>query len=70
MARHLFLDLPDVLGVKGAADVIGVHENTMWRYVKTGVIPAVKIGGCWRIKRSDVEKLLAGEFDNSNAHAG
>jgi len=38
-----------------------VHENTVKRWIKEGRIKAVKIDRGWRIRRSEIERILDGE---------
>jgi excisionase family DNA binding protein len=38
-----------------AADRLGVHYMTMYRYVRLGLIPAAKSGGSWRVEEADLE---------------
>ncbi|MEX0757110.1 MAG: B12-binding domain-containing protein [Acidimicrobiia bacterium] len=38
-----------------AADHLGVHYMTMYRYVRLGLLPAAKAGGSWRVASSDLE---------------
>jgi excisionase family DNA binding protein len=40
-----------------AADELGVHYMTAYRYVRLGQLPATKMGGTWRVQRHDVEAL-------------
>jgi len=40
-----------------AADLLGVHYMTAYRYVRLGQLPASKVGGTWRVLRRDVEAL-------------
>jgi MerR family transcriptional regulator, light-induced transcriptional regulator len=37
-----------------AADRLGVHYMTMYRYVRLGLIPATKHGGSWRVSEEDL----------------
>lgn len=37
-----------------AADRLGVHYMTMYRYVRLGLIPAAKRGGSWRVSEDDL----------------
>ena len=48
--------LPVVLTAAEAMDILGVGKNTMYRLLKTGELPAVRIGRAWRI---NLENLLA-----------
>jgi excisionase family DNA binding protein len=43
-----------------AADVLGVHYMTAYRYVRLGLLPATKQGGSWRVERVDVEAIKTG----------
>jgi excisionase family DNA binding protein len=43
-----------------AAEVLGVHYMTAYRYVRLGVLPAVKVGGSWHVTRSDLDAFRAG----------
>lgn len=38
-----------------AADRLGVHYMTMYRYVRLGLIPAAKSGGSWRVTAADLD---------------
>jgi len=39
-----------------AADRIGVHYMTVYRWVRTGRIPAHRVGAEWRVEAADVER--------------
>jgi len=41
-----------------AADHLGVHYMTAYRYVRTGRLPATRDGAQWLVARADLEKLL------------
>ncbi|MFA5124747.1 MAG: helix-turn-helix domain-containing protein [Patescibacteria group bacterium] len=41
------------------ADILKVHQRTIFRYIKSGKIKASKIlGREWRIKKEDLDKLI------------
>jgi excisionase family DNA binding protein len=46
----------DQLSLQEAADVLGVHYMTAYRHVRLGKIPAVKVGGEWRVRRGDLSR--------------
>lgn len=68
------LDWLDVIGGRGtqmAEDLMTSHEladylkvdlRTVYRYIKQGQIPKVKVGGRWRFRRSDIEAWLRGDI--------
>lgn len=47
--------------VEEAAEFLQVNINTITRWIKEGKLKAAKIGRSWRIKRSEIERLLDGE---------
>lgn len=48
----------DFLTAKEAAIMLLVKNDTVKRYIKSGYLPAVKVGKSFRIKRADIEALL------------
>ena len=51
--------LPVVLTAAEAMDVLGVGKNTMYRLLKSGELPAVRIGRTWRINLENIRAFLA-----------
>ena len=47
----------ELLTLHEAADRIGVHYMTVYRYVRTGRLPAARLGGTWRVQAPDLEAL-------------
>ncbi len=47
----------DDLTLQEAADVLGVHYMTAYRYVRTGQLPAVQVDGKWRVRRPDIARM-------------
>lgn len=46
------------LSLQEAADSLGVHYMTMYRYVRLGLIPAKKSGGSWRVSAADLDEFI------------
>ena len=46
-----------LLTLQEAADRLGVHYMTAYRYVRTGRLPATQSGAQWLVEPSDVEEL-------------
>jgi excisionase family DNA binding protein len=40
-----------------AADKLGVHYMTIYRYVRTGKLPATRVGGGWRVDPDDLARM-------------
>lgn len=49
--------------IKETADLLKVHWQTVRNHIKNQTLPAVKVGKVYRIKNSDIQKLL-----NDNLH--
>ncbi len=49
-----------LLGLQEAADRLGVHYMTAYRYVRTGRLPATRIGAQWWIDPSDLRAARGG----------
>lgn len=47
-------EAPDLLTVKQYAKALQVTQRTVYRHIKGGTLPAVKVLGEWRIPRSAV----------------
>lgn len=54
-----------LVGVRQAAEELGVHENTLRRWEKKGLIKAVKLPtGVRRFRKEDVERLRHEMWDD------
>ena len=53
------IKLKDFLSIKEAYTLLGLSERTFFRLMKTGTIPATKLGGRTIIKRSVIDNLFA-----------
>jgi MerR family transcriptional regulator, light-induced transcriptional regulator len=51
---------PGLLGLQEAADRLGVHYMTAYRYVRTGRLPATRIGAQWWIDPNDLRAARGG----------
>jgi excisionase family DNA binding protein len=47
------------LSIQAAADRLGVHYMTMYRYVRLGLLPAQKVSGSWQVDQGDLEAFVA-----------
>jgi excisionase family DNA binding protein len=50
----------DALTLHEAAELLGVHYMTVYRYVRLGLLPATKVGGTWQVAPADVESYRSG----------
>jgi excisionase family DNA binding protein len=49
----------EILTVKEVADFLKLHQTTVYKMIKSGELPAFKIGSDWRFRRSRIEEWLA-----------
>lgn len=48
----------EILTVEQAAEYLQIHKVTVYKYIRSGLLPAAKLGKVYRIYRKDVEALL------------
>ncbi len=48
----------DVLTVDEVAKLLKLSKITIYRLIKTGEIPAYKVGASWRINKEDLEAYI------------
>ncbi len=51
---------PADLTLHEVADILGVHYMTAYRYVRLGLLTAVKAGGLWRVSSADLDEFRSG----------
>ena len=62
--------MPQTLTLQEAADALGVHYMTAYRYVRLGLIEAAKVGSAWQVPRSEVDRLLVARKAGDAGEAG
>ena len=45
------------VSLQEAADILGVHYMTAYRYVRTGRLPAQQVDNRWRVRRANLDRL-------------
>lgn len=53
------LDTSVDLTLHEVAERLGLHYMTVYRYVRLGMLPAIKVGGSWRVAAADLAQLRA-----------
>ncbi len=48
----------EVLTVEQAADYLQIHKVTIYKYIRSGMLPAARLGKVYRIFRRDLEALV------------
>ncbi len=59
MSQDRHKPLPDLMTVDEVAEMLRATPKTIREAIKAGQLPAVKPLGTWRVRRSDVEELIA-----------
>jgi excisionase family DNA binding protein len=48
----------ELLGAEDVALLMGVKETTVWRWCREGILPCLKVGKYWRVRRESLEDFL------------
>lgn len=48
----------ELLGAEDVAGLLGVKESTVWRWCREGILPGLKVGKRWRVRREALEDFL------------
>ena len=51
--------LNEILDLKNAAKFLHLNERTLYRLVKNGEIPGIKVGGQWRFSKKCIEEIFS-----------
>ncbi len=49
--------------IRWVAEYLKVNERTIYRLLSAKKLPAFKVGGSWRFKRSDIDNLIASQSE-------
>ena len=53
--------MPELLTVKEVAEILRVSERTVRHYIENKKIPAIQLSGAIRIRKEDLDRILATE---------
>ncbi|HDR04501.1 MAG TPA: DNA-binding protein [Candidatus Marinimicrobia bacterium] len=48
----------EILDIKDVSQYLKIKEQTAYRLAQQGKIPAVKIGGTWKVKKEHLDKMF------------
>jgi excisionase family DNA binding protein len=57
--RRSLSDISPVLTVRDLSNYLRVHPSTIYRLLKTGQLPAFKVGSDWRFNAEDIDRWRA-----------
>ena len=58
--------------VSEVAEILGVSRQTVLKYIKTGIVPGIRVGGRYLIMKDEFEEFLrsGGSTEEEGAEAG
>ncbi len=56
----------EVYTVQEVAEILKVHEATIWRWCRSGDLPAFHVGQQWRIWASDLQKVMDAKIETTS----
>lgn len=59
----------DAIALADAAERLGVHYQTAYKWVRTGRLPAVTVGGRYRIRPTDLDRFAAKRLHGARPRA-
>lgn len=59
-----------IMTLREVAQFLRLTEKTAYRYALEGTIPGFKVGGAWRFRRDEIERLTKGQPTESIRKAG
>ncbi len=63
--RH-FNDLPDILTPEEVKEFFKIGRNTVYRMLKEGEIPSVRIGKLYRVPKMMLAEMLGSQYDGAD----
>ena len=61
---RLFEGLPERLSVDDLTKVLGLADRTVtYRWLRDGIVPAIKLGKSWLILRDDIKEHLRAHYN-------
>ncbi len=54
------IDAEEILNLEEASRYLRIKRRTLYTLAARGIVPAAKIGGQWRFRRSQLERLFDG----------
>jgi excisionase family DNA binding protein len=55
----------EILTIREVAEYLKINEKTAYRLAAEGKLPGFKVGGAWRFRKDEIEKLTKGSATQS-----
>jgi len=62
MATSTVPNISKMLTIKEVAELMGVHERTIYRLANEGKMPGFKFGGTWRFDPETIKQWISQEM--------
>lgn len=56
----------EIMTMKEVAEYLKLNEKTAYRLTSEGKIPAFKVGGSWRFRKSEIDRWISDQEKQSN----
>lgn len=60
----------DIMTIREVAGYLRIAEQTAYRKASKGEIPGFKVGGSWRFRKAEIDRLAAGQAPDAEAAKG
>ena len=70
MANTAPLDEGEILTIKQVANYLQVTDRTIYRLAASDGIPAFKVGGSWRFRKSDIDAWIGSQIHSNESRQG
>ena len=60
----------DIMTIKELSEYLKLNEKTAYRLASEGKIPGFKVGGSWRFRCDEIEKLTKGQIAEAQNEGG
>jgi excisionase family DNA binding protein len=64
LVLHMAQKDDKILGVEDLTGFFGVSDQTIWRWCKSGKLPAFKIGSQWKVRQSDLNRIINNKLNS------
>jgi len=59
--------MDEILTIREIAAYLKISRTTVWRWCAGGQLPAFRVGRGWRVRRTEVEKMLGQSLGEGGA---
>lgn len=60
----------DIMTIREVADYLKLNEKTAYRLTSEGKLPAFKVGGSWRFRKSEIDQWIKDQSNTKRDEKG